>query len=258
MSGPTAMIGSLDDIFQPPGRDHFKRCRLGAIEPSLRQAEIERAKRQAPGKSGRLRSSIYERCRTLTSPCQATPRRRSRCSTNRSPCSPTIRRARRRCVVLRAALPAGGLHEDDRTRRAQHMRAPHSKQAPTIHDTGHRGLRHRPHRARLHSPKTAMNAIDRALALNGSSALALALGSTILAHAGRTSQAIAYAERALRLSLHDPTIYSPRPPPSASPISPQAISKRPPRCATRLTQSNPRFSFPRVLQTGSLVVPRSR
>jgi class 3 adenylate cyclase len=38
-----------------------------------------------------------------------------------------------------------------------------------------------------HDYETAMNAIDHGLALNGSSALALGLGSTILAHAGRTS-----------------------------------------------------------------------
>src|SRR6185436_10018619 len=58
-----------------------------------------------------------------------------------------------------------------------------------------------------HDYESAMNAIDHALALNGSSALALALGSTILAHDGRVEQAIEYGERALRLSPHDPTAY---------------------------------------------------
>jgi hypothetical protein len=39
-----------------------------------------------------------------------------------------------------------------------------------------------------HDYEAAMNAIDHALALNGSSALALGLGSTILAHDGRIDE----------------------------------------------------------------------
>jgi len=60
-----------------------------------------------------------------------------------------------------------------------------------------------------HDYDTAMNAIDRGLAITPSSALALSLGSVILGHAGRTAEAIDYAERALRWCPLDRTVSVP-------------------------------------------------
>ena len=96
-----------------------------------------------------------------------------------------------------------------------------------------------------------MNAIDHALALNSSSALALGLGSTILAHAGRTTQAIEYGERALRLSLHDPTVYLPLTGLGIAHCAAGNFEEAAVVC-NKAAQSNPRFSFPVVLQTAAL------
>ena len=46
MSGPSATIGALEDIFEV--QDEMTLSIVGAIEPTLRQAEIERARRKRP------------------------------------------------------------------------------------------------------------------------------------------------------------------------------------------------------------------
>ena len=57
-----------------------------------------------------------------------------------------------------------------------------------------------------HDYDTAMNAIDRALLINGTSVYALGWGAVILGHAGQAEQGVEYGERALRLSPLDPGI----------------------------------------------------
>ena len=54
-----------------------------------------------------------------------------------------------------------------------------------------------------------MNAIDRALQMNATSAEVLRLGANILGHAGHAERAVEYAERALRFSPLDPWIATP-------------------------------------------------
>ena len=93
--------------------------------------------------------------------------------------------------------------------------------------------------------------VDHALALNGSSALALALGSTILAHDGRIDQAIEYGERALRLSPHDPTAYVQLTALGIAHLAAGHFEQAAAAC-NKASQSNPRFSFPVVLQTAAL------
>jgi tetratricopeptide (TPR) repeat protein len=102
-----------------------------------------------------------------------------------------------------------------------------------------------------HDYETAMNAIDQALALNGSSALALSLGATVLGHAGRFAQAIAYSERGIRLSLQDPTIYLSLTALGLAHLGAGNFEEAAAAC-NRAAQSNPRFSLPRVLQTAAL------
>ncbi len=102
-----------------------------------------------------------------------------------------------------------------------------------------------------HDYESAMNAIDHALALNGSSALALALGSTILAHDGRFDRAIEYGERALRLSPHDPTAYLQLTALGIAHLAAGRFEQSAAAC-NKASQSNPHFSFPVVLQTAAL------
>jgi tetratricopeptide (TPR) repeat protein len=55
--------------------------------------------------------------------------------------------------------------------------------------------------------QTALSAIERALSLNPSCAVALYFGSLACAFAGRVAAATSHAERALRLSPFDPFVY---------------------------------------------------
>ena len=142
----------------------------------------------------------------------------------------------------------GGMHEADKIAGLKHARAALAAGAddPTTLATAGFviGLVE-------HDYETAMNAIDHALALNGSSVLALGLGSTILAHDGRITQAIEYGERAVRLSPHDPTVYLQL---TALGIAHLAAGRFEEAAAVcnKASQSNPRFSFPVVLQTAAL------
>ena len=102
-----------------------------------------------------------------------------------------------------------------------------------------------------HDYQTAMNAIDNALALSGSSTLALALGATILAHDGQATRAIEYGERALRLSPHDSTAYLQLTGLGIAHLAAGRFEEAAAVC-NKACQSNPRFSFPVVLRTAAL------
>ena len=79
------------------------------------------------------------------------------------------------------------------------------------------------------------------------SALALGLGATILAHDGRTEQAISYAERAIGLNPRDPTIYLPLIGLAMAHSADGAFDQVLVDCR-RAAQANPRFSVSFVLR----------
>ena len=133
----------------------------------------------------------------------------------------------------------GGMHEADKIAGLSHARAALGTGAddPTTLATAGFviGLVE-------HDYQTAMNAIDHALALNGSSTLALGLGATILAHDGQTTRAIEYGERALRLSPHDPTAYLQLTALGIAHLE-RVGSKRLPPCATKLANQTRALAF---------------
>ena len=221
---------------------------MGAIEPSLLQAEIERSKRKRPDSLDAY--DLY--LRALPHARVAMPGDGSKAlvllhqSLALQPDYAAAHAAAAWCYEQRYLR--GGMHETDRVAGLAHARAAletGTDDATTIATAGFViGLIE-------HDYETAMDAIDHALAFNGASALALGLGSTILAHAGRSADAIAYGERALRLSLRDPTIYLPL---TALGIAHSAAGDFEDAAAvcSRAVQANPRFSFPCVLQTAAL------
>jgi tetratricopeptide (TPR) repeat protein len=96
-----------------------------------------------------------------------------------------------------------------------------------------------------------MNAIERALQINGTSVEALRLGAVILGHAGRGEQAVEYAQRAIRFSPLDPSI--------VHSYNALGIAHCPARnwdgvasACGKAIQANPRFSLPLVLQAAAL------
>ena len=237
---------SVGDIFQL--QDEITFSVVGAIEPNLRQAEIVRSKRKRPESLDAY--DLYLRALPFAHVAMPGDAQKALSLLQQSlalqPDYAAAHAATAWCYEQRYLR--GGLHEADKAAGLKHARAAleAGDDDPTTFATAGFviGLIE-------HDYETAMNAIDHALALNSSSALALGLGSTILAHAGRTAQAIEYGERALRLSLHDPTVYLPL---TALGIAHCAAGnfKEAAAVCNKAAQSNPRFSFPVVLQTAAL------
>jgi len=102
-----------------------------------------------------------------------------------------------------------------------------------------------------HDFSTALDALDRSLALSPSSALAFGFISIIRAWKGDYSIAVAHGEAAIRHSPSDPLIYLPYVGLTYSHFFAgrfqDAVSS-----ANRALQSNPRFSVPCYLRTSAL------
>ena len=104
-----------------------------------------------------------------------------------------------------------------------------------------------------HDFNTALEAIDRSLALSPSSALAYGFSAIIRAWSGDDANSVAHAETALRLSPYDPLIYLP----CVGLAYTHFFSGRFEEAldaAGRALQANPGFSVPCFLRTASLAL----
>ena len=236
----------LGDIFEV--QDEITLSVVGAIEPSLRQAEIERAKRKRPDSLDAY--DLYLRALPHAQVAMPGDGEKALSWLHKSlalePDYAAAHAPAAWCYEQRYVR--GGMHEADKVAALEHARAAlaaGADDATTLATAGFViGLVE-------HDYEAAMNAIDHALALNGSSALALGLGSTILAHDGRIEQAIEYGERALRLSPHDPTAYLQFTALGIAHLAAGRFEQAAAAC-NKASQSNPRFSFPVVLQAAAL------
>ena len=236
----------LDDIFEL--QDEITLSVVGAIEPSLLHAEIERAKRKRPDNLDAydlyLHALPHVRVHMPSEADKALALLRQALSIQ--PDYPAAHAAAALCYEQR--YMRGGLQKADKEAALLHARAAieaGADDAETLVNAGFAiGLV-------AHDYDTAMNAIDRALQINGSSAYALCMGATILGHAGRAEKAVEYAERALRFSPLDPWI--------ATPYAALGIA----HCAAgnwegvasacgKAIEANPRFSLSYVLQAAAL------
>ena len=236
----------LGNIFEI--QDEITLSVVGAIEPSLRQAEIELAKRKRPDSLDAY--DLYLRALPHAQVAMPGDGEKALSWLNKSlalePDYAAAHALAAWCYEQRYVR--GGMHEADKVAALEHARAAlaaGADDATTLATAGFViGLVE-------HDYEAAMNAIDHALALNGSSALALGLGATILAHDGRIDQAIEYGERALRLSPHDPTAYLQFTALGIAHLAAGRFEQAAAAC-NKASQSNPRFSFPVVLQAAAL------
>ena len=186
---------ALDDIFTV--QDEITLSVIGAIEPSLRQAEIERAKRKRPENLDAY--DLY--LRALPHAYVPMPGEADKAlallnqALTLDPDYPAAHATAAWCYEMRYLR--GGLHEADKQAALEHAQNAievGADDAATLATAGFViGLV-------AHDYDTAMEVIDRALTLTGASALALWMGAVVLAHAGDTAKAIDYAERTLRLT----------------------------------------------------------
>jgi TolB-like protein/class 3 adenylate cyclase len=237
---------ALDDIFAV--QDEITLSVVGYIEPSLRQAEIERAKRKRPDSLDAydlyLRALPYAMVFMPGDADKALPLLRQ--SLELEPGFASAHAAAAWCYEQRYLR--GGLDLADKTAALAHARAAleaGADDAGTLATAGFViGLVD-------HDYDTAMNAIDRGLAMTPSSALALSLGSVILGHAGRTAEAIDYAERALRWCPLDRTVNLPYVGLGIAHCAAGDWEAAIPACG-KCEQANPRFSLPYFLRAAAL------
>jgi len=193
----------LDDIFAL--QDEITLSVVGAIEPSLRAAEIERVKRKRPDSLDAYDLVL----RALPHMYVAMPE-------DAANAVPLLQRA----LALEADYAAahGGLawcHEtlfmragfsdENRAAAIRHGRAAiaHGRDDATALALGAFAV------AMVeHDRVTAFEAFERAVALSPSSSLALFFGSVALAYGGEAERAIEWAERALRISPLDRLDYA--------------------------------------------------
>jgi adenylate cyclase len=236
---------ALDDIFAL--QDELTMSVVGAIEPTLRQAEIERARRKRPDSFDAY--DLYLRALPFAFTAmpefvdQALPLLEQAVAIEPDYASAHAYIAW--CNEIRHLR--GGLHAESRVEGLRHARlaiATGGDDATALAVSGFVvGILEQDY-------QTAFNAFDRAMALSPSSAQAFGFSSCIRAWAGDSRTSIEHAETAIRLSPFDPLIYFPYTGAAyahffASDFE-EAIT-----AAGLAAQANPRFSIPCVLQAAA-------
>jgi adenylate cyclase len=236
---------ALDDIFAL--QDELTMSVIGAIEPTLRQAEIERAKRKRPDSLDAY--DLYLRALPLAFTAmpefmdQALPLLQQAVAIE--PDYAVAHAYIAWCYEIRHLR--GGLHDESRAAGLRHARlaiATGSDDATALAVAAFViGILERDY-------PTAFNAFDRATALSPSSAQAFGFSSCIRAWAGDSLTSIEHAETAIRLSPFDPLIFFPYTGLAYAHLFAghfeEAIS-----AAGRAAQANSRFSIPSVLQAAA-------
>jgi TolB-like protein len=194
---------SLDDIFAL--QDEIALSVVGAIEPSLRRAEVERVKRKRPDNLDaydlvlRAQPDVYSGM-----PAGAT--KALTLLENALALDPAYALAHAFAAMCHHNLfLRAGLHEENRAASIRHARAAieHGQDdALALTFAGFSiGMDGHDHAA-------AFAALEAALAISPSSALTYILGSVILGWAAEAERAIDWGERALRLSPFDPWAFA--------------------------------------------------
>ena len=189
----------FDDIFTL--QDEITLSVVGAIEPSLRLAEMERVKRKRPDSFDaydlvlQAQSDVYSRIPERSRNALALLERALALD-------PTYALAHAYAAECYHSLfLRGGLREENRTasiRRAEAAMANGPDDASALAFAGFViGMD-------KHDRAAAFTAFDAALSVSPSSALTYIVGSVILAFGGEAERAIEWADRGLRLSPFDP------------------------------------------------------
>jgi adenylate cyclase len=237
---------ALDDIFAL--QDELTISVIGAVEPSLRKVEIERARHKRPDSLDAY--DFYLRALPFATTCmpddadKALPLLQQ--AIDLEPDYAAAHAMMAYCHEQRYLR--GGLQEETRAAALKHARlaiAAGNDDAPALAMGGF------VIGAIEHDFASALEAIDRSLALSPSSALTYIFSTLIRAWKGDDDDAVAHAETALRHSPYDPLnwgafvglaythFFSGR--------FEEALG-----AAVRALQGNPRFSVPAFLQTASL------
>jgi len=238
--------GSLEDVFEL--QDKVAISVAGVIEPTLRQSEIERARRKRPDSLDAY--DLY--LRALPCAVAAMPE-------DADKALPLLGKA----IELEPDFAAahamiawcheqrylrGGMQEETKNAALRHARqaiAAGGDDAVALATAGFVIA------VAGHDFETALTAFDRSFALSSSSALALSFSSIVRAWKGDDAIAVEQANRARRLSPFDPLIWMPYIGLAYAHFAAGRFEEAV-AAASLATQSNPRFSVPHILHAAAL------
>jgi adenylate cyclase len=238
--------GTLEDVFEL--QDKVAISVAGVIEPTLRQTEIERARRKRPDSLDAY--DLY--LRALPCAVAAMPE-------DADKALPLLEKA----IDLEPEFAAahamiawcqeqrylrGGMQEETRNaalRHARHAIAAGGDDAVALATAGFVIA------VAGRDFETALTAFDRSFALSSSSALALSFSSIVRAWKGDDAIAVEHGNRALRLSPVDPWIYMPYIGLAYAHFAAGRFEETV-AAASLATQSNPRFIVPQILHAAAL------
>jgi adenylate cyclase len=239
--------GTLGDIFTL--QDELTMSVIGGLEPSLRKAEVERVRRKRPDNLDAY--DLFLRALPLASTAMPDDADQALQLLNEAvrlePNYGAVHGLLAWCHEQRYLR--GGLHAEARQAALVHAHAAietGSDDAMALAMGGFVvGILERDY-------ETALEAVDRSLALSPSLALAFGFSSIIRAYMGEDSTAIEHARTGIRLSPYDSLVYLPYVGLALAHFFAgnfvEAAS-----AASRASAANPRFSVPRVLRTAALV-----
>jgi TolB-like protein/Tfp pilus assembly protein PilF len=184
-------------------QDELTMSVIGAIEPNLRKAEIERVRRKRPENLDAydlvLRALPYTYTHTAADAAKAVPLLQKALALE-----PDYAAAHAALAWCHHFSYRFALTQDDRAAAVQHARAAiaNGRDDPTA-----LGIAGFVVAMDEHDHATALKVFDRALSLSSSNLFALACSALIIAFMGNSELAIERAERAIRLSPFDPLNY---------------------------------------------------
>jgi len=237
---------ALDDIFAV--QDELTMSVVGVLEPTLRQAEIERATRKRPDSLDAY--DLY--LRALPFAFTAMPHEADRAlallerAIELEPDYAAAHAIIAWCHEQRYLR--GGLEEE-----AKRTALRHARKAIAVGGDDAAALATAAFVVAVVEGdyQTATDAFDRSFALSRSSALALGFSSIVRAWNGDDATAVEHAERAIRLSPLDPLLYLPYVGLAYAHFAAGRFDDAA-TAASRASQSNPKFTIPHVLHAAAL------
>ena len=236
----------LGDIFAL--EDDISESVVGAIEPSLRHAELSRVRRRRPGSLDAydllLRAQPFAHTHLAEDAAIAIP-----LLTKALSFEPDYAAAHAPLALCyHSRFSRAGLREEDRMSAIHHAQAAIASGAD---DAGALGIAGFVIALDAHDRATALRAFDQALALSNSNFFALCSSALALSWMGTADIAVERASRALRLSPFDPLNYLSYNALAISYLHMRQFTEAY-EVATRSVQLNPRFSVSRAFLTAAL------
>ncbi|MBV9138863.1 MAG: tetratricopeptide repeat protein, partial [Hyphomicrobiales bacterium] len=236
---------TLDDVFAL--QDELTTSVVAAIEPSLRQAEIERVKRKRPDNLDAYDLVL----RAVPDVWPAMPERAIKAlpllmsALDLEPDYASAHGFAAWCHEI--AFVRGGAREENRVGAIRHAHSAiaHGRDDATALALGGFALG-----LVAHDREAARRAFEAALALSPSCSLAYGFGSVVMATGGEADRAIDWGEHALRLSPFDPINYGPCLAIALGHFQ-RGEYEAAAGAASKCFQANPNFSFAHMLLAGT-------